>query len=127
MLKRSKVWTRLATCVPRPAAEQYRCITTAVGLAERAVGEELPVYNLDIQQARHSRILGHSTCTAPISSVLETMKASQVGTTRLPADIFGFDVRKDILQQVVRWQQSKKQQVRLCKALCLACKGGQWT
>ncbi len=35
----------------------------------------------------------------------------QVGRAELPSDIFGVEVRKDILHRVVRWQRAKKQQV----------------
>ena len=35
----------------------------------------------------------------------------QVGRTELPSDIFGVEVRKDILHRVVRWQRARKQQV----------------
>lgn len=34
----------------------------------------------------------------------------QVGRTELPPDIFGIEVRRDILHRVVRWQRAKKQQ-----------------
>lgn len=35
----------------------------------------------------------------------------QVGRKYLPEDIFGLEVRKDILHKVVRWHRAKKQQV----------------
>lgn len=39
------------------------------------------------------------------------MLAKQVGKVKLPDDIFGVEVRKDILHRVVRWQLAKTQQV----------------
>lgn len=40
------------------------------------------------------------------------LNGEEVGSFELPADIFGQEVRRDILQRVVRWQLAKRQQVR---------------
>eukprot|EP00873_Tetraselmis_striata_P000168 jgi/Tetstr1/420432/TSEL_011546.t1 len=38
------------------------------------------------------------------------LNGEEVGSFELPADIFGQEVRRDILQRVVRWQLAKRQQ-----------------
>ncbi|GMH40746.1 hypothetical protein BSKO_08650 [Bryopsis sp. KO-2023] len=46
----------------------------------------------------------------PLTVALYNFWKEKIGTVQLDANVFGTPVRKDILQQVVRWQLAKKQQ-----------------
>jgi hypothetical protein len=49
--------------------------------------------------------------TANIGTIpILSLNGETVGSFELPADIFGQDIRRDILQRVVRWQLAKRQQ-----------------
>ena len=76
-----------------------------------------PIHNLELDLVRSPLHLiagkhGKSLVSSVISGIQWLCHVLQVGRTELPSDIFGVEVRKDILHRVVRWQRAKKQQVQ---------------